>query len=237
MTPKKSGDPTKKRFAYESEYGTAQQRLADAIAMGGKDVNRLLTVMNYMGGNYATPQEVEMAQNFAPNIYDDSPDPNMDMRLPSYGRVFQTAPGAMMRVQMESDDPRYDYINEGGPLRANNIGALTGYEGPDPSSRDARVLNELLKEPDFVRYFTDIYGEADSDFRPIPKPKGRDMRPGETDWTRGVVLNAGPKGTPTGGYTGWQVFQKNCAMDPSCKRMHGVGLPGLMHRMGIGDGQ
>ena len=235
MRPKKNGDPTKRKFAYESEYGTAQQRLADAITMGGtnKDVNRLLTVMNYMGGNTASPEVVEMAQSFAPNFYDDSPDPDRDMRVPAYGRVFQTDPRSFMRVQMESEDPRYDYINEGGPLRANNIGSITGYSGDAPSARESKVLNELLQNPDFVRYFTDVYGEADSDFRPLPKARGREPK----SWERGVSHDAGPKGTPTGGYTGFQVLQKNCAMDPSCKRMHGVGLPGLMHKLGIGDGQ
>ena len=228
MRPKKNGDPTKKKYAYESEYGTAQQRLADAITMGGanKDVNRLLTVMNYMGGNTASPEVVEMAQSFAPNFYDDSPDPNMDMRPPAYGRVFQTNPNALMRVQMESQDPRYDYINEGGPLRANNIGAITGYSGGVPSSRDSKVLNELLQNPDFIRYFTDIYGEADSDFRPLPKAKGRDLRPGETDWTQGVTWDLEPKGDPVSGYTGRQLRSKNRCMDPSCKKMHGIGLFG-----------
>jgi len=238
MNPKTRKPATAKtRFAYEDpEYGTAQQRLADAIAMGGKtDVNRLLTVMNYMGGNQATPLEAETAQNYAPSIYDRSaPVPNMDMRPTGVGRVFQESPGSMIRVQAPSEDVRYDYINEGGPLRAQQIGALTGYEG-SVSSRDKKLLDDLLSNPDFVRYFTDIYGSADKSYRPLPRARGREPM----DWRRGVDTESqrGPKGTPTGGYTALQVLQKNCAMDPSCKRMHGVGLPGLMQKLGIGGGE
>jgi hypothetical protein len=221
MRPKKNGDPTKRKFAYDSEYGTAQQRLADAITMGGtnKDVNRLLTVMNYMGGNQASPLEVQMAQNYTPNFYDNSPAPEMDMRVSGIGRVFQETPGSMMRVQTPSQDPRYDYMNEGGPLRANNIGSITGYQG-DVGSRDARLLNELLQNPDFVNYFTDIYGSADKDYRGTPPARGRESQ----DWSRGVVHDAGPKGTATGGYTRMQTFLKNCALDPSCRKAHGIGI-------------
>jgi hypothetical protein len=230
MRPKKnnSGDPTKKKFDYDSEYGTAQQRLADAIAMGGNDVNRLLTVMNYMGGNTASPLEVEMAQNYTPNFYDNSPAPNMDMRSSGVGRVFQTTPGSMMRVQFPSEDPRYDYINEGGPLRAENIGSITGYSG-SVGNRDARILNELLQNPDFVNYFTDIYGSADKDYFRTPEPKGRDLRAGE-DWHKASGMELEPKGDATTGYTGRQLRQRNRGMSPSCKKMYGIGLFGRQKR-------
>jgi len=230
MRPKKNGDPTKRKFAYESDYGTAQERLADAITMGGtqNDVNRLLTVMNYMGGNTASPFEVEMAQNYTPNFYDNSPAPNMDMRSSGVGRVFQTTPGSMMRVQFPSEDPRYDYINEGGPLRAENIGAITGYMG-SVGSRDARILNELLQNPDFVNYFTDIYGSAEKDYFRIPEPKGRDLRPGES-LRKGAGIELEPKGDATTGYTSKQLRQRNRGMPPSCKKMHGIGLFGRQKR-------
>lgn len=236
MVPKKKKPLTSKdRFAYDDpEYGTAQQRLADAITMGGtkNDVNRLLTVMNYMGHNQASPLEVEMAQNYSPNFYDNSPAPNMDTRPFSVGRVFQESPGSMIRVQAPSDDPRYDYINEGGPLRAQQIGAITGYEG-SVGSRDAKILNELLQNQDFVRFFTDIYGASDSDYRPMPKARGREPM----DWQRGASVEEKAKGDPTSGYSGRQVRQKDRCLHPSCKRMYGVGIPGLMHKLGIGDGQ
>lgn len=147
MVTKRRPDTKTKYEAMHPEYGTAEQRLASAVAQEG-DINALLTLMNYMQPRSGS------------SIYD-SPAPQARAYMVD-DSIFVQRPGE-----------RGGYTDRGFKLSSSNIGSVPGFGG-EVSPSERKIMNSLLQNPDVVRYFMDIYG---SEAKGYPKVRRYNSKP------------------------------------------------------------
>lgn len=139
--------PLNKYQPVDPEYGTAEQRLASAIAQEG-GVDALLSLMNYMQPKSGS------------SIYD----------TPSSGaRAYMVDDSIFVQRPGESGG----YTDRGFKISSGNIGAVPGLGG-EVSPSERKIINSMLQNQDVIRYFMDIYG---SEAKGYPKVRRYNSKP------------------------------------------------------------
>lgn len=169
--------PERARYAARSDvYGTAEQRLGDALVSGGRDVGDLTTLLGAMNSpTYVRP--LTSSFSFGGEDPDDS-GYYMSRSKPS-GRAYLSGNG-MPLYQPASEKEEGMYEGTGRAITSEDVLGIMGSNASVPNSQLSKV-SKLLRDPAVLQYFMDIYGEAGQARRPDTitlKNKKQDVRVG-----------------------------------------------------------
>ena len=172
----KNKDPERARYAARSqEYGTAEQRLGDALVSGGRDVGDLTTLLGAMNSpTYVRP--LTSSFSFGGEDPDDS-GYYMRRSRPS-GRAYLSGNGMPMYQPASEEEGMYE--GAGRAITSGDVLGIMGSNASVPNSQLSKV-SKLLRDPAVLQYFMDIYGEAGQARRPDTvtlKNKKQDVRVG-----------------------------------------------------------
>ena len=148
---------TRKRYAPRDEvYGTAEQRLGDALVSGGKDVGDLMDLLSVMGTT--APQK---QSGFNIN-FDASPDDYYNPINTAAGFSYVGESGQSMYQPPSVEEGKY--LGTGRMPTADDVWDIAGTT--TASSSQMRNAAKLMRDPAVMQYFMDMYSEPAKAYSP-----------------------------------------------------------------------
>jgi len=169
---KKSDLPQRSRYEPLSDvYGTAEQRLGDALVSGGRDTGDLMTLLGAMrGGRYTKPSGFNIDFSPEEDYYNRRSEPS--------GRAYLS--GTETPLYQPASEKEGMYEGTGRAITGEDVLSIMGSNASVSNSQLSKVA-KLLRDPAVLQYFMDIYGEAGEERRPdivTLKNKKQDVRVG-----------------------------------------------------------
>lgn len=144
----------------ESDLGSPEQRLGDALINQDRRTNDLLMLLNAMGSG---EQERILPQMFSFNDSEDGERSGPSTDYSPSGRAY-TRNGRVMYQPISKEDPTR-YEGTGRTIRPSDLYDILGGQS-NLSGKDEREVLSMLSDPSVMQFFMDVYGEAGDARRP-----------------------------------------------------------------------
>lgn len=148
---------SRKRYSPRDEvYGTAEQRLGDALVSGGRDVGDLTNLLSVMGT--VAPQK---QSGFSIN-FDASPDDYYNPANTAAGFSYVGGSGQSMYQPPSVEEGKY--LGTGRMPTADDVWDIAGTTTATKSQMTDAA--KLLRDPAVMQYFMDMYSEPAKAYSP-----------------------------------------------------------------------